>query len=92
MVENDVEGVELSVEEGVEDIGLSIEEEVNSWLSFSISLFSLFMYVSCDLLPRSCLLGSFVTFTDVLSMFTLRHKEKKLKQTWLHFLSILFLI
>ena len=92
MVEKDVEGVELSVEEGVEGIGLSIEEEVERWLSFSIFSFSLFMYVSCDFLPRFCLLGSFVTSSDVLFMFTLRHKEKKLKQRWLHFLSILFLI
>ena len=55
MVEKDVEGVELSVEEGVEGIGLSIEEEVERWLSFSIFSFSLFMYVSCDFLPRFCL-------------------------------------
>ena len=38
------------------------------------------MYVSCDFLPCSCLLGSFVTFFDVLSMFILSKREKKLKE------------
>ena len=78
MVEKDVEGVELSVEEGVEGIGLSIEEEVDSWLSFSIFSFSLFMYVSCDFLPRSCLLGSFVTSSDFCSCY-LKAQGKKVE-------------
>ena len=35
------------------------------------------MYASCDFLPRSCLLGSFViTFCDVLSIFILSKREK----------------
>ena len=39
------------------------------------------MYVSCDFLPRSCLLGSFVTFFHVLSMFYFKQKgKKKLKE------------
>ena len=50
------------------------------------------MYISCDFLPRPCLLGSFViTFCD-LSMFILRNKEKKLKQTRVQFFKILLLI
>ena len=71
MVWGEVEGVELPVEEEVEGIGLSAGEGVESWLSSSIFSFSLFMYASCDFLPSSCLLGSFVTFSDVLSMFVL---------------------
>ena len=77
MVWRGVEGVELAVEEvvggveeGVEGVGLS----VGSWLSSSIFPLSLFMYGSCDFLPRSCLLGSFATFSDVLSMFILSKK------------------
>ena len=69
MVWGGVEGVELSVEEEVEGVGLSVGEGVGSWLSSSIFSFNLFMYVSCDFLPRSWLLGSFVTFSNVLSMF-----------------------
>ena len=34
------------------------------------------MYVSCNFLALSCLLGSFVTFSDVLSMFILSKREK----------------
>ena len=71
-----VEGIELPVEEEVEAVGLSIGEGVGSWLSSSIFSFNLFMYVSCDFLPRSCLLGSFVTFPDVLSVFILSKREK----------------
>ena len=61
--------VELPKEEEVEGVGLSVGEGVGSWLSSSIFSFSLFMYVWCDSLPCSCLSGSFVTFSDVLSMF-----------------------
>ena len=60
MVEKDVEDVELFVGKQVEGVWLPVGEEVGSCLSFSISSFGLFMYVSCDFLPRSCLLGSFV--------------------------------
>ena len=89
-IDERVEGVESPVEEEVEGVGLSVGEGVGSWLSSNVFSFSLFMYVSCDFLPISCLLGSFVTFCDVLSMFILRYKEKKLK--WIQFLNILFLI
>ena len=68
--------VELPKEEEVEGVGLSVGEGVGSWLSSSIFSFSLFMYVSCDFLPCSCLLGSFVTFSDVLSMFILSKNGK----------------
>ena len=61
-VDEKVEGVELPVEEEVEGVELPVGEGVSSWLSSSIFSFNLFMYVSCDFLPRSCLLGSFVTF------------------------------
>ena len=70
-----VEGVELLVEIDVEDIELPVEEGIDS--SSSIFSFILFMYVSYDFLPRSCILGSFVTFCDVLSMFILRYTLKK---------------
>ena len=79
-VEEEVEGVGLSVGEGVEGVELPIREGVDSWLSSSIFSFNLFMYVLCDFLPRSCLLGSFVTtFCSVLSMFNLGYKKKKKK-------------
>ena len=81
MVWGGVEGIELpvkeeveGVEEGVEGVDLSVGEGVGSWLSSSIFSFSLFMYVSCDFLLRSCLLGSFVTFSGVFSMFILSKK------------------
>ena len=71
MVWEGVGGVRSPVEEevggiveDVEGVDLSVGEGVGSWLSSSIFSFSLFMYVSCDYLPRSCLLGSFVTFSD----------------------------
>ena len=48
-----------------------------SWVSSCIFYFSLFVYVSCNFLPRSCLLRSFVTFCDVLSMFILRVQRKR---------------
>ena len=51
-------------------------ERVGSWLYSSIFSFTLFIYVSCDFLPRSCLLGSFVAFFDVLSMFILSKRVK----------------
>ena len=70
-----VEGVELPVEIDVEGIELPVEEEIDS--SSSIFSYILFMYVSYDFLPRSCILGSFVTFCDVLSMFILRYTLKK---------------
>ena len=70
-----VEGVELLVEIDVEDIELPVEEGIDS--SSSIFSFILFMYVSYDFLPRSCILGSFVTFCDVLSVFILRYTLKK---------------
>ena len=70
-----VEGVELPVEIDVEDIELPVEEGIDS--SSSIFSFILFMYVSYDFLPRSCILGSFVTFCDVLSVFILRYTLKK---------------
>ena len=76
MVWGGVEGVELSVEEEVEGVGLSVGEGVGSWLSSSIFSFNLFMYVSCDFLPRSCLLGSFVTFFYVLSTLILSKNGK----------------
>ena len=44
---------------------------------FSIFSSTLFMYVSCNFLPRSCLLGFFVTFSDVFSMFILSKKFRK---------------
>ena len=72
-VKEEVEGVGLSVEDGVEGVDLSIEEGVGS--SSSIFSFILFMCVSYEFLPRSCLLGSFVNFCDVLSTFILRQKE-----------------
>ena len=68
--------VELPKEEEVEGVDLSVWEGVGSWLSSSIFSFSLSMYVSCDFLPRSCLLGSFVTFSDILSMFILTKSGK----------------
>ena len=71
-VEEEVRGVE----EGVERVRLSVREGIGSWLSSSIFSFSLFMKVSCDVLPRSCLLGSFVTLSDVLSMFSLSKNGK----------------
>ena len=71
MVWGGVEGVELPVEEEVEGVGLSVGKGVGSWLSPSTFSFNLFRYVSCHFLPRSCLLGSLVTFSDVLSMFIL---------------------
>ena len=37
------------------------------------------MYVSCDFLPRSCLLGYFLTSCDVLSMFILRVQRKRVE-------------
>ena len=84
MVWGGVEGTELpvkeeveGVEELVEGVDLSVGEGVGSWLFSSIFSFSLFMYVSCDFLPHSCLLGSFVTtFCDVLSMFILSKNSK----------------
>ena len=81
MVWEGLEGVESPVEEGV---CLSVGERVVSWLSSSIFSFSLFMFVLCDFLPRSCLLGSFVTFFDALSMFILRKKEKVNKDELQH--------
>ena len=68
--------VELPKEEEVEGVGLSVGEGVGSWLSSSIFSFSLSMYASCDFLPSSCLLGSFVTFSDILSMFILTKSGK----------------
>ena len=65
-------GIESPVGEGVEGVGLS-------WLSSSIFSFSVFMYVLCDVLHRSCLLGSFVTFCDVLFMFILRTQRKRVE-------------
>ena len=50
------------------------------------------MYISCDFLPRPCLLGSFVITLCDLSMFILRNKKKKLKQTRIQFFKILLLI
>ena len=76
MVWEGVESVRSHVKEEVESVGLSVEGGVCSWLSSSIFSFNLFMYVSYDLLPRSCLLGSFVTFCYVLSMFILSKMEK----------------
>ena len=75
-VEEEVGGVE----EGVKGVDLSVEEGVASRLSSSFFSFSLFMYVSCHFLPRSCLLGSFVTFSGVLSMFILKEQVKKVKR------------
>ena len=54
----------------------SAGERVGSWLSSSISSFNLFMYFSYDFFPRSCLLGSFITFSDVLSMSILSKNGK----------------
>ena len=98
MVSEGVVGVRLPVEEGVggveervEGVYLSVGEGAVGYLLVFFS-FSLFMYVSYDFLLRSYLLGSFVIFCDVLSMFILRYKRKGLKQTWIQFLNILFLI
>ena len=61
--------------------------------SFKILSFNLFMYFSLSLRAASTRFGSFVTtFYDVLSMFILRHKEKKLKEKGIQFLNILLLI
>ena len=75
MVWEGVEGMESpveeevgGVEEGVRGVDLSVREGVGRWLSSSIFSFILFMYISCDFLPRSCLSRYFVTFSDVLSM------------------------
>ena len=76
MVWEGVEGVELPVEEEVERVGLSVREGVGSCLSSSIFSFNRFTYFPCDFLPHSCLLGSFVTFSDALSVFILRKREK----------------
>ena len=57
-------------------VELPIGEGVGSWLSSSICSFNLFMYVSCNFLPRSCILGSFVTFCDVLSKFSFSKNGK----------------
>ena len=67
IVKEEVEGTELSVE-GIE---FSEGEEVEIWLFFSISSFSLFMYVSSDFLPRSYLLKLFVICFGFLSIFVL---------------------
>ena len=67
-VEEDVEGVESHVK----GVGSHVEEDVEDvgdWLSSSIFSFSLFMRVSYDFLPCSTLLGSFIAFFDVFSMF-----------------------
>ena len=71
-----VQEVVGGVEEGVEGVGPSVVEGVGSWLSYIIFSFSLFMYVSCDFLHRSCLLGSFVTSSDAFSMFILSKNGK----------------
>ena len=61
----------------MEDVGPHVGEDVEgvgsrlSSFSFNIFSFTLFMRVSYDFLPCSTLLGSFVTFSDVLSMFIL---------------------
>ena len=71
-----VEGVGLPVEEGVEGVGPSVVGGVGSSLSSGIFSFSFFIYILCDFLPRSCLLGSFVTFCDVLPMFYFKGTRK----------------
>ena len=76
-VGEEVEGVNLSVDEEIEGVGLSVEEEVGSWLSFSIFSLSFFMHVSCDFLPCSCLLGYFVTFSDVFLHVYFKEQGKK---------------
>ena len=60
--------------------------------SFILLSLNLFIYFSLSLRAALTRLGSFVTFSDVLSMFTLKYKEKKLKQISIPFLNILFLI
>ena len=55
-------------------------------------LFNLFMDFSLPLRAFLTHFESFVTFSGVLSMFILKYKEKELKQTWIQFLNILFLI
>ena len=96
MVWEGVEGVASPVEErvggvedGVESVGLSVGEGVDSWVSSCIFYFSLFVYVLCNFLPRSCLLKSFVTFCDVLSMFILRVQRKRVGTSMEQFLNIL---
>ena len=79
------------VVEDVEGVDLSVGEGVGSWLSSSIFSFSLFMYVSCDYLPRSCLLGSFVTFSDFFHVY-FEEKQKRFNKQWTQFLNTLFLI
>ena len=43
-----VEDIELPVQEEVEGVDLSVGEGVVSWLSSSIFSFNLFMHLSCD--------------------------------------------
>ena len=66
-----VEGVGSPTKEDVEGVDLSVGEGVGSLFSSSIFSFNLLMYVSRDFLPRSCFLGSFVTFSDDLSVLIL---------------------
>ena len=91
MVWEGVEGVGSPIEEeveGVEGVGSPVGEKVEgvgpSVVGLSVAVdyplvfFSctLFMYVSCDFLPCSTLLGSFVTFCDILSMFYFKQNGK----------------
>ena len=78
-VEEKLEGVGSPVGEEVEGVDPSVGVEVGSRLSSSTFSLNLFMYVSCDFLPRSCLLGSFVTFFDVLSLLSKREKKVERK-------------
>ena len=53
---------------------------VSFFTSFKILSFNSFIEFPLPLRAASIRFGSFVTFCDVLSMFILRYKEKKLKQ------------
>ena len=50
------------------------------------------MYFSVPLRAALTHFESFVTFSGILPMFISKYKEKELKQTWIKFLNILFLI
>ena len=62
-------GVELPVKEEVEGVELPVGEEEESWLCLSISSINFFFNISCDFWSLSCLLESFVTCFDILSIF-----------------------
>ena len=66
LVEEEAKGLELPIE----GVKLPLEEQVESFF-FNISHFNFFIYVSCDFLPRSFLVGFFITCFEVLYIFIL---------------------